>query len=94
MCLGQDVQDIIQDVETDPHYQVPFSTTMSRQRVMWATGSVYGDGSEATVGYHGLNRAISPLGFLGFNEPARKYIDDIVKEEKDDANAKPYLSYK
>lgn len=60
---------------------------------MWATGSVYGDGSEATVGYHGLNRAISPLGFPGFNEPARKYIDDIVKEEKDDANAKPYLSY-
>ena len=57
---------------------------------MWATGSVYGDGSEATVGYHGLNRAISPLGFPGFNEPARKYIDDIVKEEKDDANAKPY----
>jgi len=56
--------------------------------------SVNGDGSEATVGYHGPNRAISPLGFPGFNEPAHKYIDDIVKEEKGDAaKTKPYLSY-
>ena len=33
------------------------------------------------------------LGFPGFNEPARKYIDDIIKEEEDDAKTKPYLSF-
>ena len=81
----------IEDLDWNP--SSPFSTTMSRQRVMWATGSVNGDGSEATVGYHGPNRAISPLGFPGFNEPAHKYIDDMVKEEEADVRTKPYLSY-
>ena len=36
----------IEDLVWNP--SATFSTTMSRQRVMWATGSVYGDGSEAT----------------------------------------------
>ena len=46
-----------------------FGNFMGIQRFMWATGPMYGEGSNATVGFHGSARAIGPLAFPGYNEP-------------------------
>lgn len=71
-----------EDINWNP--SAPFSTTMARLRIMWATGSIHGDGIAASVGFHDSARAISPIGFPGYNEPRHC--------EKEDTNTKSYLS--
>ena len=80
MYLGNTTDDIDWQRLQFSRAGYPVGNGMGNQRLMWATGTTSGQGSNATVGFHGPNRAISPLGFPGAHK-ARSCEEETERDD-------------